>query len=339
MNQTPFYKIKKTYTRINYTKLSIRCASTSRENASGTKRNSGLSYYRSLPALRTGNGSKAFAGRNSKGRITVRHHGGGHKQALRQIDWNRSTENENAGLVVGFSYDPRRTARLATILKSSEKVQTYGYILAPNGRRLFQTIRRYDRKNGPIEDSSNLRSQKVAPALNPGDSAPLSHFEAGDFLHAVQAFPNQQPIFARAAGTFCQVRTNVTEHAAGSVQSTHSADYTTLRLPSGSHRRVASTAYATYGRVAVSDSFSSSEAFARAQSRPGKAGRSRWLGRRPTVRGVARNPVDHPHGGTSRGRPSVTFKSWPTKGQPTRRPRRPSSSRILTPRIKESKKN
>ena len=101
----------------------------------------------------------------------------------------------------------------------------------------------------------------------------------------------------------------------------------TVRLPSGSQRNIPATSLATKGLIA------SKIPLTRVLS--GKAGRTRWQGWRPSVRGVARNPVDHPHGGnTAGGRPSVTFKSWPTKGQPTRAPRR--QNRFVLPKIKNS---
>jgi large subunit ribosomal protein L2 len=95
----------------------------------------------------------------------------------------------------------------------------------------------------------------------------------------------------------------------------------TVRLPSGAQRRIPAQSIASLGAVATP---------VKTSNLVGKAGRSRWLGRRPTVRGVARNPVDHPHGGnTAGGRPSVTFRSRLTKGQPTRSPRR--QNRFLLP--------
>lgn len=238
-----------------------------------------LTRYRSVLSLRTG--QKQFGGRNTTGQITVRHRGGGHKQAYRNVDWTRSNPK---ALVVGFEYDPQRNATLAKLYHSTNS--PYSYILASTGIKLFQEVFSY-------ENHLDSSSQKL---LQPGDSAPLSFFETGDFLHAVQAFPGQNVVFGRSAGSFCQVRSLASNDSKN--------EYAKIRLPSGSQRFIKLSASATLGVVASNTS-----------SRPKlyKAGQSRWLGRRPSVRGVAINPVDHPHGGgqgkTSGGRPSVTFKS------------------------------
>ena len=264
-----------------------------------------LTRYRALPSLRTGKNGHSFAGRNHHGRITVRHRGGGHSQALRALDWQRQS---GIGRVIGFTYDPRRTARLATVLHTPApndvlSKPTHSYILAAAGRSLFQTVRNL---NG--EDAA-LGSQSGSPA-RPGDRITRGNCEPGDIVHALEPYPNHGPRFARAAGTFVQVMAVDAAASAG-----FKGGRVTVRLPSGAQRRVSAQAFATLGRVALSPKLS--------PNLPGKAGRSRWLGRRPTVRGVARNPVDHPHGGnTAGGRPSVTFRGWPTKGQPTRSPRR-----------------
>jgi large subunit ribosomal protein L2 len=329
-----------------------------------------LSRFRSLPTLRTGRVASASAGRNHAGRITVRHRGGGHKRSHRTLDWGRKA---GSGFLVGFAYDPRRSARLATLVHptttSINGLQTanssYSYILAAAGRQLFQQIEAHTSSKSEFTFST-------LPA--PGTFAPLSAFEPGDFLHAVEAFPGQGSTFARAAGTFCQVRSVApssnsaapeTSSEGSSANSSSNAVFSgfqtgsiVLRLPSGSHRRLPLTARAAVGRVAspaldrfVTTPGRPSDLSIPAESRSprspftaphalrpsgfhgGKAGRSRWLGRRPTVRGVARNPIDHPHGGSTRGRPSVTPWGRLTKGQPTRpsRPRRPAH-RILSPR-------
>lgn len=252
-----------------------------------------ITNYRSVRSLRKV--QSAFGGRNEQGKITVRHRGGGHKQAYRQIDWNRSHSN---GLIVAFEYDPQRNAPLAKLFHADSS--TYSYILAPAGINLFQEVFTYEQKFS------------VAKLLRTGDSAPISFFEAGDFIHAVEAFPGQGPIFGRSGGTFCQVRSfEQSDLTFNTIK--EPTYYAKVRLPSGSLRLISFFARATLGTVSTKVS---------SDKHLGKAGRTRWLGWRPTVRGVARNPVDHPHGGgqgkTSGGRPSVTFKSWPTKGQPTR---------------------
>jgi len=244
------------------------------------------------------------AGRNNTGRITVRHQGGGEKQFYRIINWAR---NESKGVISNFEYDPNRSALLAKLYHSEEKdsLQT-SYILAPKGVKIFDEITTYTSLTKNI-------------ALAPGDRTLLANFEVGDFIHAVETIPNQTPTFARSAGTFCQVL----QH--------ESKDYAKVRLPSGSQRLIPLQAKATLGVVANEE---------HNLQILGKAGRSRWLNRRPSVRGVAMNPVDHPHGGgqgkTKGGRPSVTPWSLPTKGQPTRNMRK-KNKLILTPRKSKRK--
>ena len=280
-----------------------------------------ITRYRSIPSLRKG--ISKFAGRNSTGQITVRHRGGGHKQAYRYIDWNR---NSGTGFVVGFEYDPNRNARIAKLYHTQNLDNTldynknFSYILAPTGLKLFQELSVYNNQTKQSKESSNNNIK----LLQAGDYAKLSSFESGDFMHAVEAYPGQGAVFARAAGTFCQVRSLSQDSSA--TEKGYVSNWAKVRLPSGSHRLISLEASATYGSVSIHSNLNKNLK---------KAGRSRWLGVRPSVRGVARNPVDHPHGGgqgkTSGGRPSVTFKSWPTKGQPTRSPKR-KNPLILTSR-------
>lgn len=251
---------------------------------------------------------KHFAGRNNLGRITVRHQGGGQKQMYRQIDWFRNFEN---GIVTNFEYDPNRSSYLAKIYHNKKNLQnkTFSYILAPKGLKIF------DRIIGMKKRTKNI-------LFRTGDSSILANFEFGDLLHNVEKIPGKGGLFARAAGTFCQV-----------LQYT-SSKYLLLRLPSGSQRLVPLQSNATLGVVANEEHILKNLQ---------KAGRSRWLNRRPSVRGVAMNPVDHPHGGgqgkTKGGRPSVTPKSWPTKGQPTRNPRKKNPLILTTRKHKIKQKN
>ena len=284
-----------------------------------------LTTYRSLPSLRSG--VKQFAGRNNSGKITVRHRGSGHKQAVRLIDWSR---NSSQGIVVGLEYDPQRNVNIVKLYNKNIKDQNkaYSYIIAPAGIKLFQELNVY---NSIIDKNSNQEQSKFAKLLQPGDVAPLHYYEPGDFIHNVEIFPGQGPVFARAAGTFCQVRSlsqDVSSNTTNNNVET-SSNWAKVRLPSGSQRLISLQAKATFGSVSIPTS-------GYKLSNLKKAGRSRWLGWRPSVRGVARNPVDHPHGGgqgkTSGGRPSVTFKSWPTKGQPTRKSKHRNNTLILTSR-------
>lgn len=234
------------------------------------------------------------AGRNNQGRLVVRHQGGGVKQLYRVIDWNRTHADT---LVVNFEYDPNRSACIAKIAKMDKTSETlekemFSYILAVKGMRIFDRLQTIKNKQRNI-------------FLRPGDSSILENFETGDFLNCVEVVPNQGALFARAAGTGCQV---LQASVVNKIK---------LRLPSGDQRLFSFLAKATLGVISNSE---------HSQKIIGKAGRNRWLNHRPTVRGVAMNPVDHPHGGgqgkTKGGRPSVTPQSRITKGLPTRNPRK-----------------
>lgn len=255
-------------------------------------------------------GVKRFAGRNQQGRITVRHQGGGHKQLYRQINWNRKSLDE--GIVVNFEYDPNRSSYLAKIchiekeskssdnnIKSQKEKKSFSYILAPKGLKVFDYVRTIKEKSKDLQ-------------LRPGDYSMLSNFEYGDLIHGVESFASTGATFARSAGTYCQVLEQI------------SSKYVKVRLPSGSLRLISGEACATLGLVGR-------EHYNKINLK--KAGKSRWLNKRPSVRGVAMNPVDHPHGGgqgkTKGGRPSVTPSSKPTKGQPTRN-RRKKNTLIIT---------
>lgn len=255
--------------------------------------------YKKLSALRH------FAGRNNMGRITVRHQGGGHKQMYRNIDWLRT---QDQGIVTNFEYDPNRSAYLAKIYhqklnNNTNEEKSFSYILAPKGLKIFDKI-------------VSIKERTKNILFHTGDSSILANFEFGDLLHNVENIPGKGGLFARSAGTFCQVLQSPTA----------TSKYLRLRLPSGSQRLVPIEARATVGVVSNEEHILKNLK---------KAGRSRWLNKRPSVRGVAMNPVDHPHGGgqgkTKGGRPSVTPYSWPTKGQPTRNPRK-KNMLILTPR-------
>jgi ribosomal protein L2 len=241
-----------------------------------------LTRFRPVPALRTGRSSKVHAGRNNQGRITVRHHGGGHKRSHRQVRWGTHVKS---GQILGFSYDPRRTARLATVLaKDSSDVS---FVIAAKGRSVFSSVTAHTYNSSEKEVNGNgLR-------LRPGDSAAISSFEPGDFLHAVQANPGQRPLFARAAGTFCQVRSigneegvswspNIQPISGDAKKIEKSTVIGVIRLPSGSQRHVSTIARASYGIVSgegcrtarSGGSLLNSDGLA-SRPLPGKAGRTR----------------------------------------------------------------
>jgi large subunit ribosomal protein L2 len=218
-------------------------------------------------------------GRNNKGRITVRHIGGGHAQKYRKIDFKRSKTSCSAK-VERIEYDPNRTAHIALLLYSDGERR---YIIAPKGINL-----------GDVIMSGNDAPIKV------GNSLPIKNIPVGTVVHCIELKPGKGAQMARSAGTSAQLIAK-------------EGSYATLRLRSGEMRKVLSACQASIGEV------SNSEHNLRSL---GKAGAKRWRGVRPTVRGVAMNPVDHPHGGgegrTSGGRHPVSPWGMPTKGFKTR---------------------
>ena len=222
-------------------------------------------------------------GRNSAGRISTRHRGGGHKQRYRVIDFKRDKDGIE-GKVERLEYDPNRTAHLALVLYADGERR---YILAPKGV-----------KAGDMVMSGN------EAAIKPGNSLPLRNIPLGTLVHAIEMKPGKGAQMARAAGASVQLVAREGMHA-------------TLRLRSGEMRKVLAECRATIGEVGNDE---------HGLRKLGKAGAVRWRGKRPTVRGVAMNPVDHPHGGgegrTSGGRHPVSPWGMPTKGYKTRKNKR-----------------
>jgi large subunit ribosomal protein L2 len=218
-------------------------------------------------------------GRNSAGRITTRHIGGGHKQHYRVIDFKRNKDGI-AARVERIEYDPNRSANIALVCYADGERR---YIIASKGMKADDSIMSGDR----------------AP-IKAGNTLPLRNIPLGSVVHCVELKPGKGAQVARSAGTGVQLVAR-------------EGQYATLRLRSGEMRKVLSECRATMGEV------SNSEHSLRSL---GKAGASRWRGVRPTVRGVAMNPVDHPHGGgegrTSGGRHPVSPWGTPTKGYKTR---------------------
>ena len=194
-------------------------------------------------------------GRNSSGRVTTRHQGGGHKRAYRIIDFKRADKDGVPATVAHIEYDPNRTARIALLhFADGEK----RYIIAPN--RLKQGDRV---ETGPGAD------------IKPGNNLPLRNIPVGTVVHNVELKPAAGGKLARSAGSFVQL--------VGKEQG-----YALLRLSSGEVRKVSGECLATIGAVSNPD---------QQNVKIGKAGRNRWMGWRPSVRGTAMNPIDHPHGG------------------------------------------
>lgn len=186
------------------------------------------------------------------------------------------------GIVKAISYDPNRSANIANIF--DPKTNNNFYILAPEGLKV----------NDKIESGPNSE-------LKIGNAMPLSNIPIGSIIHNISLRPFEKGKLIRSAGTSAQL-----------LQKTEN-NYAKIRLNSGELRLILLNCYATLGIVSNIN---------HKKIKLGKAGRSRWLNRRPHVRGVAMNPVDHPHGGgegkTSGGRPSVSPKGIITKGKSTR---------------------
>ncbi|MCK9602915.1 MAG: 50S ribosomal protein L2 [Candidatus Omnitrophica bacterium] len=236
---------------------------------------------------------KKMGGRNSYGRITVRHRGGGHKRMLRIIDSKRDILDV-AAKVIAIEYDPNRSARIALLEYPNKEKR---YILAPLGLKVGDEI---------------ISSNQKETEIKTGNCMPLRHIPQGTLIHNVELFKGKGGQIVKSAGTSAQIMAKENEFA-------H------IRLPSGEVRLINLDCRATIGQVSNIEH----EAITL-----GKAGRTRWLGIKPTVRGLAMNPVDHPHGGgegkSGQGNPHpVTPWGKPTKGYKTRKKVRYSNKFIL----------
>ena len=236
------------------------------------------------------------AGRNNQGKITVRHHGGGHKKQYRIIDFKRNKDNVPAK-VATIEYDPNRSANIALLhYVDGEK----RYIIAPK-----------EFKVGQILVSGETADIKVGNAL------PLANIPVGTLIHNIELKPGKGGQLVRSAGASAQVLGK-------------EGKYVLVRLKSGEVRMILATCRATIGEVGNEQ---------HGLVNIGKAGRTRWLGKRPTVRGSVMNPNDHPHGG-GEGRTSIGRKSpmspWgkPTLGKKTRSKKARSNKFIVRARNK-----
>ena len=233
-------------------------------------------------------------GRNSYGRITVRHHGGGAKQKYRIIDFKRDKDGIPAR-VSAIEYDPNRSANIALLVYADGEKR---YILAPNGLKVGDTV-----YSGEKSD------------IKPGNALPLEFIPLGSVIHNVELKPGKGGQLVRSAGNEARLMAK-------------EGSYAQVRLPSGEVRKVDIRCKATIGQVGNIEHENISI---------GKAGRKRWMGVRPTVRGVVMNPNDHPHGGgegkSPVGMPSpVTPWGKPTLGYKTRKKNKPSNSLIVKKR-------
>ncbi len=231
-------------------------------------------------------GARHQAGRNVRGKITVRHRGGGSKRKYRQIDYRR----DKAGIparVAAIEYDPNRSARIALLFYADGEKR---YIIAPLGVKVDDML-----MSGPGSD------------IRPGNSMPIVNLPAGTMIHNIELYPGRGGQLVRAAGTSAQLLAK-------------EGKYAHIRLPSGEVRLISVQCMATIGQVGNVE---------HGNVTWGKAGRKRWLGWRPTVRGSAMNPTDHPHGGGEGKAPigrAGPLSPWgqPTLGKRTRRVKRTS---------------
>lgn len=245
---------------------------------------------RSKPEKKLTSGKPSTGGRNSYGRITSRHKGGGHKRRLRQIDFKRNKDGIPA-TVAAIEYDPNRSANIALLhYKDGEK----RYILAPDKLKVGMKV-----ESGPNAE------------VQVGNCLALKSLPMGAVIHNVELKPGLGGQLGRSAGMSIQLTAK-------------DRDMATLRMPSGEVRMVHADCRATIGSVGNSE---------HQNIQLGKAGRSRWKGKRPQTRGTAMNPVDHPHGGgegsTTSGRHPVTPWGKPTLGYRTRKKGKASDKLIV----------
>ncbi|WP_282054595.1 50S ribosomal protein L2 [Maribacter luteus] len=237
---------------------------------------------------------KKSGGRNSQGKMTMRHRGGGHKRRYRVVDFKRDKQDV-ASTVKSIQYDPNRTAFLALLEYADGEKR---YVIAQNGLQVGQTVSSGD---------------NVAPEI--GNALPLKNIPLGTIISCIELRPGQGAVMARSAGTFAQLMAK-------------EGKFVTVKMPSGETRLILSECMATIGAISNSD---------HQLLVSGKAGRSRWLGRRPRTRPVAMNPVDHPMGGgegrASGGHPR-SKNGIPAKGFRTRSKTKSTNRYILERRKK-----
>lgn len=239
---------------------------------------------------------KSTGGRNAKGRLTVRHKGGGHKRLYRLIDFKRIKDNVPA-TVAAIEYDPNRSANIA-LLHYADGAKAY--ILAPHNMKVGDKI-----VSGPKAD------------IKTGNALALKDIPVGSLIHNIELRPGKGGQMVRSAGAVAQLMAK-------------EGSYAHVRLPSGEVRLVHINCRATLGQVGNLDF---------ENQKIGKAGRSRWMGIRPTVRGSVMNPVDHPHGG-GEGRAPIG-RQYPVSpwgkiaiGGTTRK-KKPSDSMVVRKRSKK----
>ncbi|EIW71589.1 hypothetical protein TREMEDRAFT_27405, partial [Tremella mesenterica DSM 1558] len=267
-------------------------------------------------------------GRNHTGRIVNRHVGGGHRRRLRTVDFYRLEGGEHD--VIRIEYDPGRSSHIALIRQKPQRDEVkagWSYILAPEGLRAGDIVTSYRSgipagfvegwtgiagQSGDTSDSRALGLLRTG-TLKIGNVLPLYLIPPGTVIHNIALSANGKMLLCRSAGSNAQV---VAHHGPKDGKRIKSNGSVLIKLQSGEVRRVEPGCVATIGTVSNKEHHS---------RQLGKAGRSRWLGIRPRVRGVAMNAADHPHGGgrgKSKGNKHPrSIYGWLTRGKRTRRPK------------------
>ena len=251
--------------------------------------------YKGKPLSKLLDKKSKTGGRNNSGRITVRHHGGGHKQRYRIIDFKRDKHGVE-GQIERIEYDPNRSGHIALVKYIDGERR---YILAPKGIKI----------GSPIISGDDV-------PIKSGNASPLKSIPVGTLIHNIELKPGKGGQLVRSAGGSAQLIAR-------------EGSYASIRLRSGEVRKIHVNCIATIGEVGHGE---------HNLRKLGKAGAKRWRGVRPSVRGVAMNPVDHPHGGgegrSSGGRHPVSPWGTPTKGYKTRANKRTDSMIIRRRRRK-----
>lgn len=254
------------------------------------------SLWKGSPEKSLSFGCAKNGGRNANGRVTSHHRGGGHRKVLRVVDFSRRKRFDSPAIVERIEYDPNRTAHLALIRYSDDN--HLSYIVAPEGIKVGDSI---------------ISSYENEVEIRPGNATKLSNIPIGVDIHNIELHPGRGAQMVRCAGAYAKIMG-------------FDNGFALIKLSSGELKSIRMDCIATIGYVSNSNNKNSTL---------GKAGRSRWLGRRPVVRGVAKNPVDHPHGGgegkTSGGRHPCNVKGL-RKGTKTRSKKKPRLNYVRTRR-------
>lgn len=267
--------------------------------SNGRRGMTGIEYRKLLstqrPEKSLTKGGKRDVGRNNAGRITTRHHGGGHKRRFRDVDFVMEKRDIPAK-VTTVEYDPNRSGFI-------------GVVVYADGAKRYMLLPQQVKVGDAIVVSAN------AP-IKPGNRLPLKNIPVGTYIYNVELRPQGGAKLIRSAGSYAEVVA-------------HDEGYAQIKMPSTEVRKVLDTAWASVGAVSNDEHY---------LVNIGKAGRARWKGIRPTVRGSAMNPVDHPHGG-GEGRQGIGLRRGPKTregklayGVKTRTPKKYSNKLIVSRR-------